>query len=202
MTASVGQQERISGSGLRTSGMGEIHRGSISRDLLHRICSLATRLIAATKNWCKNMKDSVCRQISWFKRAWLNIPIEFTYEPGQYASTLQQCVEKNNIQQLRAWVEKYSRYTPTQVLFGEYFTSTDMLRNYFIHQAHTAGVVKTDEEITLALDQFIDAKTRSLIILFHPDKHVNCGVDQDLMNACTRVITSAKLQLQQTRSAP
>ena len=160
-----------------------IYEGQTFRRLICRIVSFVVMFINIIKNYC--VKFTTNRNSE-----------TFTYEPGQYALTLQRCVKDNNVKQLQAWVRQFSHYTPTQVVLGKHFTNIDMLRNYFAHQAKTAGVVKSEEEIALALRQFMDSNIRALIMLFHPDRHIHSTSDKDLMNACTRLITSAKSQLQ------
>lgn len=162
------------------------------RSLLHKVYVFAVRMIAVFAMKISNGYESL--------KAYIRAkPVAFQYERDQYFPTLQQCVKNLNEPQLRVWLSEYSRYNPTQILFGKYFINVEMFSNYAKHELLEAAQGRTEEEIVQAVNRFFDGRIRCMAKLFHPDRHVGSNIDPLLMHQCASLITSAKTKLQENR---
>ena len=107
-----------------------------------------------------------------------------------YIKTLKLYIEENNAEQLRIWQSEYSGYKSAQILFGKYFESMDMFKNYMKDEAPE----KTPEEISIALKKLVDNRRRELAGMFHPDKHINTSFEKDLIKRCFQLIPKGDVE--------
>ncbi len=120
---------------------------------------------------------------------------KFIYPTGGYETTLHGCVQNKNEAQLRIWVGEYSKYKPTQKLFGKYFTNVEMLENFIVAEAKDSGIELSEKQAKVALRSFLNAQKRTLLVLFHPDKHTKTGIDKELTSQCFLLIKEAADEL-------
>lgn len=125
----------------------------------------------------------------------------FKYNIPNYLDTLTKCIEHNNAPQLEAWLMEYSNYTPTQILYGKECISIEMFYSLYDHLARENDQTKSEQEKKDAVNRVLDSKIRSMMLLFHPDMHINSDVSKRLLHNCATLIISAKTRLQHERSA-
>lgn len=149
------------------------------------------------KGLCPGIIDKISGFFATFcKHSSRTAEVGFTYPKGEYFSTIKTHVEAHDEKKLRTWLKEYSAYRPSQILFGKYFISIEMIQNYMVSLLKSENVQKTDGEIREAVNKFVGNQHRRLLQILHPDKHAGSEFDLKLLDECAKLIRDATDKLE------
>ena len=109
-----------------------------------------------------------------------------------YEDTIQELINKGGSKELEVFLQTTKEWTPTQILFGEYFNDIKMIRNLVHHtlQEQSPQTNWSKTSIDEGVRKFINKRYRTLALITHPDR----GTEEkkEMMTTLFNRIKSAK----------